>query len=281
MTSDASSADTQSTYWHKANDDKEFERLDGLNIGLSKYLDGKLSLAPLENPQKILDLGAGSGYWAIQAATIHPTAEVLATDLSPLPNRPLPPNVSFRQLNILEPFPFDKESFDVVHTRFVLVHLPHPEQPLQRIIELIKPGGWLLVEDIAQHADVQGEVPGIRAAYTAMCSLWKSVGQNPGFAAELEARLNASALFSEVHVHKVVAPLNPPADAGLDPKVKIISETLRGSYNRSFSRPSPPTPEMVLHGYTAELQQKRGQEVDTPGWTFDQPLYFCWAKKKA
>lgn len=46
-------------------------------------LVGKLHLAPLQSPQCILDLGTGTGLWAIDAADKYPTAEVIGTDLSP------------------------------------------------------------------------------------------------------------------------------------------------------------------------------------------------------
>lgn len=35
---------------------------------MSLVLDGKLYLAPLENPQKILDIGTGTGIWAMYAS---------------------------------------------------------------------------------------------------------------------------------------------------------------------------------------------------------------------
>lgn len=46
-------------------------------------LDGKLHLAPLESPRKVLDVGAGTGIWAIEFADQFPSTEVIGTDLSP------------------------------------------------------------------------------------------------------------------------------------------------------------------------------------------------------
>jgi methylase of polypeptide subunit release factors len=44
-------------------------------------LEGKLHLAPLSNPQKILDIGTGTGIWAIDMADKYPMSKVIGTDL--------------------------------------------------------------------------------------------------------------------------------------------------------------------------------------------------------
>jgi SAM-dependent methyltransferase len=39
------------------------------------------------------------------------------------------------------------DSFDLVHARLVLVHLPERERALRNMISTLKPGGWLVIED--------------------------------------------------------------------------------------------------------------------------------------
>ena len=46
--------------------------------------DAHLHLAPLENPRRILDIGTGTGIWAIQMADDYPDCTVIGTDLSPV-----------------------------------------------------------------------------------------------------------------------------------------------------------------------------------------------------
>lgn len=41
----------------------------------------ELSKAPVKSPQKVLDLGTGTGIWAIDYAHEHPEAEVIGLDL--------------------------------------------------------------------------------------------------------------------------------------------------------------------------------------------------------
>ena len=77
---------------------------------------------------------------AIQAALEFPDAEVIAADIQKLPEgryvivasfsicaerccRPLPTNIRYLQMDLRQPFPLEHASFDVVHARFVLMHV--------------------------------------------------------------------------------------------------------------------------------------------------------------
>lgn len=53
---------------------------------LLKVFNGEIHLAPIgTNPQRIIDIGTGTGIWAIDAADKYPSAEVIGTDLRYLP----------------------------------------------------------------------------------------------------------------------------------------------------------------------------------------------------
>lgn len=49
------------------NDEPEQEREDMKHAMCVNVMDGKLHCAPLENPQKIIDIGTGTGIWAIDS----------------------------------------------------------------------------------------------------------------------------------------------------------------------------------------------------------------------
>ena len=50
------------------NDEEEQERLDLYHHIWLLILDGELFVAPLENPRKVLDIGTGTGIWAMDFA---------------------------------------------------------------------------------------------------------------------------------------------------------------------------------------------------------------------
>jgi ubiquinone/menaquinone biosynthesis C-methylase UbiE len=43
--------------------------------------------------------------------------------------------------------PLPAQTFDLIHARLVLIHLPAREQVLERMVTALKPGGWLVIED--------------------------------------------------------------------------------------------------------------------------------------
>ena len=77
------------------NDEKELNRMDIEHHNQWLQLDGKLHLCPLENPKEILDIGCGTGIWALDMADEYPACQVIGTDLSPVQPTWVPPNCRF------------------------------------------------------------------------------------------------------------------------------------------------------------------------------------------
>lgn len=61
------------------------ERIDMAHEKYFLLLDEKRYLAPIgPNPQQILDLGTGTGIWAMDIADQFPSAQVLGIDIAPI-----------------------------------------------------------------------------------------------------------------------------------------------------------------------------------------------------
>lgn len=78
---------------------------------------------------------------------VGPTGTVISTDLQPglLDTLDLG-NVEVLRHDIrVDDFP--KASFDLVHTRAVLMHVPVDADLLSRMVSWLRPGGWLLLEE--------------------------------------------------------------------------------------------------------------------------------------
>jgi SAM-dependent methyltransferase len=98
---------------------------------------------------RCLEVGAGNGSVARWLAhQVGPGGRVVATDLNPrfLVENDLP-NLEVRRHNILVD-ELETAHYDLVHCRCVLQHLADPLSGFQRLADAVRPGGWLLVEEI-------------------------------------------------------------------------------------------------------------------------------------
>jgi hypothetical protein len=95
-----------------------------------------------------LEVGGGGGSvarWLCRQ--VGATGHVTATDIDIRFLQEIEePNLEVQRHDITaEGFP--EAQFDLVHTRWLLHHLPHPEQVIARMGAALRPGGWLLLEE--------------------------------------------------------------------------------------------------------------------------------------
>lgn len=98
---------------------------------------------------KCLEVGAGGGSVVRHLADrVGPTGRVLATDIEPRFLEPLRDlgNVDVARHDVAaDPLP-DAE-FDLIHARLVLIHVPKRLMAIRRLVQALRPGGWLLIEE--------------------------------------------------------------------------------------------------------------------------------------
>ncbi|KAK0711788.1 S-adenosyl-L-methionine-dependent methyltransferase [Lasiosphaeris hirsuta] len=129
-------------YWG-ANDERHNEALDVLHHLFTLTLDDQLFLAPLSNPQKALDIGTGTGIWAIDFADKFPQCVVIGTDISPIQPSWIPPNLKFEMDDCTQDWTFGTDNFDFVHIRYLLGCIPDWTHLFKQAFVALKPGGYL------------------------------------------------------------------------------------------------------------------------------------------
>lgn len=94
------------------------------------------------------EVGAGGTSVVSWLATkVGPAGKIVATDIDTSRLDPVagpPVDVRVHDVGAGQP---PEEGFDLVHARLVLVHVPDRDRALRSMVQALRPGGWLLIED--------------------------------------------------------------------------------------------------------------------------------------
>ncbi|KAG8914675.1 hypothetical protein FRC00_011596 [Tulasnella sp. 408] len=141
-------------------DRNERSRLDLQHEAIKVMLGGELyqapelvkaALSPEPNTKRrILDVGTGSGRWAIEMAEEFPHADILGTDLVEPnilrdPTCRVPPNCSFQIADANKDMENIDSVYDVAHLRFVELGIHDSDLLFYDVARVLRPGGLLLL----------------------------------------------------------------------------------------------------------------------------------------
>jgi SAM-dependent methyltransferase len=253
---------------------QERERLCALEDLFDTASTRRLASLGVQEGWRCLEVGAGAGSMARWLAErVGGDGAVLATDLDTrfLDGHGIA-NLTVRQHNILTD-PLDEGAFDLAHARAVLEHIPERERALARLVTAVRPGGWVVIEDVdfddamtpatlrytrpAELASLcERIVPGVARLFTA-------VGADPGFGARLTQAL---------------------ADAGLEQiGAEMHAPLVRGGANRDWVRLTVEQvgPRLVSAGMLAEDELTRFLELSAqPSNQYMPPfMVIAWGRR--
>ena len=112
-------------------DEKELERLQIIHDCMYRFLGGNIIIPISSNSDLIgnltfnikmliiVDIGTGSGLWAIDMADDYPNTRIIGTDISPIQPNDIPPNCEFRLENLLEGLYLHNGTVDLLHSRLI------------------------------------------------------------------------------------------------------------------------------------------------------------------
>jgi ubiquinone/menaquinone biosynthesis C-methylase UbiE len=133
---------------------EESGRLDFQHFLLRLAFKGNY-IAPIRNPKDILDVGCGTGRWAMEMAQTFPDANVVGLDVVPPAQdkghvfgyglEGQPENYAFVEGDVLKGLSFAEQSFDFVHMRLLFAAIPGDKWPfvVSELVRVLRSGGWV------------------------------------------------------------------------------------------------------------------------------------------
>lgn len=264
------------------NDEDEQERMDLAHHLYSLLLEGKLHLAPVDpNAQRVLDLGTGTGIWAIDFADDHPSSEVIGNDLSPIQPEWNPPNCTF-EVDDFEDEWLYQTGFDFIHGRELEGCIADRDRLLRQAFKHLVPNGYIELQgvDARLHSDdgTIEQAPNAQLWINKLREACTKFGKPADGGSEWKARLTKAG-FVDVHQEVRKLPIGPWPK---DPKFKEL-----GKYQviQELKVVESYTPKLFEHalGWSVQeiqiLMAKVKQELTNPSVHLYLPVTIAWGRK--
>ncbi|KAK8155195.1 S-adenosyl-L-methionine-dependent methyltransferase [Phyllosticta citrichinensis] len=130
------------------NDEQEQDREDMKHAMTVAVCGDKLHLAPIGSvPSRVLDLGTGTGIWAVDMGDTYPSAEIVGVDLSPIQPSFVPPNVRFLVDDIESEWVYSAP-FDLIHLRAMAPAVKDWSKVLASALHWLTPNGYIEIQEL-------------------------------------------------------------------------------------------------------------------------------------
>ncbi len=174
--------------FNSATDPTELNRLRSIESIFDPATRRRILLGGLKQGARCLEVGAGAGAvmrWLSEQ--VGPSGHVTAVDINTRFLNNQPANVTVIEGDVRS-VAFVPGSFDLIHARYVLVHIPEPKLVLDSLWKALKPGGALVIEepDFSFYRGLSGaEVPSFNNVHQAILHMYTAKGVDPALGAQL------------------------------------------------------------------------------------------------
>ncbi|KAI3554009.1 UMTA methyltransferase [Colletotrichum abscissum] len=200
------------------NDEPEMERMDMCHSMMTRAIGNRLFLAPLERSKihAVLDVGTGTGIWAIEMGDLFENAEIIGVDLSAIQPtwqvyKKVPENVKFQVDDVESPW-VEVKKYDFIFTRFLAASIRDWPKLIENVYNHLNPGGW------AEFHEMNAEIYSDDGSYTENHVTWdwnqtfletmENLGIDPCPGPKLEGWVREQR-FENVFHQKIKNPLGP------------------------------------------------------------------------
>jgi SAM-dependent methyltransferase len=185
--------------FHHTEDQRELDRLRAIEAVFDPASQRRIRSTGFTHGWRCLEVGAGAGSVASWMASVSGLSgyttvmDINARFLTGLSSgvRVVAGDV---RTAALEP-----ESFDLVHARYVLTHLPDFEVALERMLVALRQGGWLVLEepDFTAARAISGDTQAVQSVANvnrAILRMFSDTGTDPSLGAKLPGLLQKAGL---------------------------------------------------------------------------------------
>ncbi|KAG6044178.1 hypothetical protein E4U39_003610 [Claviceps sp. Clav50 group G5] len=176
---------------------------------LMMVTENKPFLSPIgDHPQKILDIGTGTGIWAVEVGDRYPSAKVRGIDIAPIQPAWVPVNVTF----LVDDCEQDwiERDVDLAHFRFTIATLKNTSQVLGHAFKSLRPGGWIELQELlptplCDDGTMPDDDP-VKYLYEKIERAFEKFGMRAQLPAELEPFLHEAG-FENIHCQIFKVPI--------------------------------------------------------------------------
>lgn len=265
-------------YIYDPSTEDELTRLRALEKLNDPVTIGHLEATGVGPGWRCLEIGGGAGSIARWLCDrVGPEGRVVATDLD---TRFLDgidaANLEVRRHDIVED-ELESGSYDLVHSRFLLEHLPRYREAFARMVDALAPGGWIVVEDVDFAIAIMGD-PDERPGHPP---------ESVAVAAEMSARLGGLAKLGGIqgelgrHLPALLIEAGLE-DVGAEGRMNLM---WTGTEEAEVARLSLDRVTRVVTDAGLITEEDRARYMKTvtePGQAYFSPLRFgAWGRKPA
>lgn len=189
--------------FESAEEKAEFERLKLIEDAFDEKTREIIFNSGIAPGWKCLELGPGAGSilkW--MSSSVGDVGKIIGVDKNTRFIETInASNISKIEGDILD-VELDVSDFDLIHARYVLIHISKAEQVIKKLIELLKPGGVLILEepDFTSARVVEESLPHAQAhqrVNEAICQMFSDLELDPSFGLKLPMLLQKHELMVE------------------------------------------------------------------------------------
>lgn len=253
-------------------DPSEVSRLDLQHYALREAL-GANYFSPIELPERILDVGTGSGQWCVDMIAEFPRAMAVGLDL--VPGKPVRDGRHrFVRGDVTAGLPFQEQRFDFVHQRLLRAGIPYVAWPfvVGELVRVTRPGGWVELVEVGNEPTNAGAATCRLFGYLSRLAAAQALNPDDRMVLRLE-HLLADAGLQGVTARRFELPVGEwggRAGSFLASDLRAMFTRLAPTFQAAFAVPQAETLELT-RAAIAECEESHSSAVFLCAWGQRRP----------